>query len=206
MTTPFPSDHEHAAWDREYVERFWAGAGLDRPRAGGVQRLVQAARRARSICSGTASISPSRASPAATPRRSRPTAVTREAYSSEVISFGFWAGDDNLGDAAYLLLHGAGARRPARAAAGRRGVDGHRQRLARDPALRGGPHRRRPADDAARVPAERLRGGRAHRRLGHLELRVELVPHARTARGAADQRRRRLRPAHRCRVTMRRTP
>ena len=22
MTTPFPSDHEHAAWDREYVERF----------------------------------------------------------------------------------------------------------------------------------------------------------------------------------------
>ena len=24
MTTPFPSDHEHAAWDREYVERFWA--------------------------------------------------------------------------------------------------------------------------------------------------------------------------------------
>ena len=27
--------------------------------------------------------------------------VTREAYSQEVISFGFWAGDDNLGDAAY---------------------------------------------------------------------------------------------------------
>jgi hypothetical protein len=28
-------------------------------------------------------------------------AVTQEAYSSEVISFGFWAGDDNLGDAAF---------------------------------------------------------------------------------------------------------
>ena len=27
--------------------------------------------------------------------------VTQEAYSSEVISFGFWAGDDNLGDAAF---------------------------------------------------------------------------------------------------------
>jgi hypothetical protein len=27
--------------------------------------------------------------------------VTREAYSQEVISFGFWAGDDTLGDAAY---------------------------------------------------------------------------------------------------------
>jgi hypothetical protein len=27
--------------------------------------------------------------------------VTREAYSREVISFGFWAGDDNVGDAAY---------------------------------------------------------------------------------------------------------
>ena len=27
--------------------------------------------------------------------------VTQEAYSRELISFGFWAGDDNLGDAAY---------------------------------------------------------------------------------------------------------
>ena len=27
--------------------------------------------------------------------------VTQEAYSQEVISFGFWAGDDNVGDAAY---------------------------------------------------------------------------------------------------------
>jgi hypothetical protein len=27
--------------------------------------------------------------------------VTQEAYSSELISFGFWAGDDNLGDAAF---------------------------------------------------------------------------------------------------------
>jgi hypothetical protein len=27
--------------------------------------------------------------------------VTQEAYSREVISFGFWAGDDKLGDAAY---------------------------------------------------------------------------------------------------------
>jgi hypothetical protein len=28
-------------------------------------------------------------------------AVTQEAYSQEVISFGFWPGDDNVGDAAY---------------------------------------------------------------------------------------------------------
>src|SRR5207237_10143203 len=27
--------------------------------------------------------------------------VTKEAYSQELISFGFWPGDDNLGDAAY---------------------------------------------------------------------------------------------------------
>jgi Family of unknown function (DUF5996) len=27
--------------------------------------------------------------------------VTQEAYSHEVISFGFWAGDDTIGDAAY---------------------------------------------------------------------------------------------------------
>jgi hypothetical protein len=35
----------------------------------------------------------------APPRDADP--VTREAYTHEVISFGFWAGDDNLGDAAY---------------------------------------------------------------------------------------------------------
>ena len=28
-------------------------------------------------------------------------AATREAYSQEVIAFGFWAGDDNVEDAAY---------------------------------------------------------------------------------------------------------
>lgn len=41
MTTPFPSDHEHAAWDRDYVERVLARPRLDGPRAGGVQRLIQ---------------------------------------------------------------------------------------------------------------------------------------------------------------------
>ena len=181
MTTPFPADHEHGAWDREYVERFWEAldwtdrvleefSGWFNGKTSPVHLFWHGLDLAVTRFSGR-DAPPVEADP-----------VTQEAYSSEVISFGFWAGDDNLGDAAYLLLHGAGARRPSRPAAGRRGVDGHRQRLARDPSLRGGAHRRRPADDAARVPPERVRGGRANRRLGHLELRVHLVPHAAAAR------------------------
>ena len=59
------------------------------------------ARQARSTCSGTASTSPSPDSPAGRAAPIDADAVTREAYSQELISFGFWAGDDTFGDAAY---------------------------------------------------------------------------------------------------------
>ena len=194
MTTPFPSDHEHAAWDREYVERFWEAldwtdrvleefSGWFNGKTSPVHLFWHSLDLAVTRFSGR-DAPPVDADP-----------VTQEAYSSEVISFGFWAGDDNLGDAAYYSYTAPEPDGLRDAAARRRGVEGHGQRLARDPALRGGAHRRGPADDAARVPAERLRGGRAHRRLGHLELRVDLVPHAGPARRAARDRRRRVWPA-----------
>jgi len=100
MTTPFPADHKHAAWDREYVERF--GAALD-----WTDRVLE---EFSGWFSGKASpvhpfwhgldLAVTRFSGRdAPPVEADP--ITREAYSSEVISFRFWAGDDNLGDAAY---------------------------------------------------------------------------------------------------------
>ena len=100
MTTPFPSDHEHAAWDREYVERFrdaldWTDRVLEefsgwfKAKTSPVHLFWHGLDLAVTRFSG---------------RDAPPVeadAVTQEAYSSEVISFGFWAGDDNLGDAAF---------------------------------------------------------------------------------------------------------
>jgi hypothetical protein len=100
MTTPFPEDHEHGSWDRDYIERFW--------------RVLDWTDRALEEFSGWFN---GKTSPVhlfwhgfdlATARYSgRPApaidgdVVTREAYSSEVIAFGFWAGDDNFPDASY---------------------------------------------------------------------------------------------------------
>ena len=100
MTTPFPSDHEHAAWDREYVERFWKAldwtdrvleefGGWFKGKTSPVHLFWHGLDLAVTRFSG-------RDAPLVEADR-----VTREAYSSELISFGFWAGDDNLGDAAY---------------------------------------------------------------------------------------------------------
>ncbi len=99
-TTPFPADHEHASWDRDYVERFrdvlaWTDhvleefSGWFKGKTSPVHLFWHGLDLAVTRFSG---------------RDAPPLdadAVTREAYSSEVISFGFWAGDDNLGDAAF---------------------------------------------------------------------------------------------------------
>jgi hypothetical protein len=100
MTTPFPEDREHASWDRDYIERFW--------------HVLDWTDRVLEEFSGWFS---GKTSPVhlfwhgfdlATARYSgRPAPlvegdfVSREAYSREVIAFGFWAGDDNVGDASY---------------------------------------------------------------------------------------------------------
>ena len=102
-------------------------------------------------------------------------AVTQEAYSQEVISFGFWAGDDNVGDAAYYSYTAPepeGLRdQPLSAGewiefgAGSLAILPYEAvRTAADP------------DRTARVPPERLRGRRSPGRLGQRRLRVELVP------------------------------
>ena len=100
ITTPFPEDVEHASWDRGAVERFgrildWSDcvfeefSGWFNGKTSPVHLFWHGLDLAVTRFSG------------------RPGApldadhVTQEAYSQELISFGFWAGDDNVGDATY---------------------------------------------------------------------------------------------------------
>jgi hypothetical protein len=100
MTTPFPMDRDHASWDREAIERFgrvldWSDSvfeefsGWFNGKTSPVHLFWHSLDLAVSRFSGRPGVSLD-ADP-----------VTREAYSQEVISFGFWAGDGNVGDAAY---------------------------------------------------------------------------------------------------------
>jgi len=100
MTTPFVSDSEHASWDRDAVDRFWQAldwsdavleefSGWFCGKTSPVHLFWHGLDLAVARYSGR---------PAAALDADR---VTQEAYSREVIAFGFWAGDENLGDAAF---------------------------------------------------------------------------------------------------------
>jgi hypothetical protein len=100
MTTPFAQDVEHASWDRAAIERFgraldWSDAvfeefsGWFTGKTSPVHLFWHSLDLAVSRFSGRPG-APLDADP-----------VTQEAYSQELISFGFWAGDDTFGDAAY---------------------------------------------------------------------------------------------------------
>jgi hypothetical protein len=100
MTTPFLQDHEHASWDRDAVRRFgrildWNDSvfeefsGWFNGKTSPVHLFWHSLDLAVTRFSGR----PAKALDA--------NPVTQEAYSHEVISFGFWPGDDTLGDAAY---------------------------------------------------------------------------------------------------------
>jgi hypothetical protein len=94
VTTPFAVDVEHASYDPEFVARFWQAlswidwvfrefAGLTRVKTSPVQLFWHSLDLAVTRFSGR--VAP--AAPGADP-------VTAEAYSHEVISFGFWPGDE----------------------------------------------------------------------------------------------------------------
>jgi hypothetical protein len=100
MTTRFPEDVEHASWDRDAVERFarildWTDSvfeefsGWFSGKTSPVHLFWHGLDLAVTRFSGRPGV-PLDAD-----------AVTQEAYSHEVISFGFWAGDDTVGDATY---------------------------------------------------------------------------------------------------------
>ena len=97
---PFEQDHTHASYDPEYAQRFWRVLSLS--------AAVFEEFRARFIgkCSpvhffwGSFDLAVTRFSGRPAPERPGADLITREAYSHEVISHGFWPGG-NGNDAAY---------------------------------------------------------------------------------------------------------
>ncbi|HEY7560650.1 MAG TPA: DUF5996 family protein [Gaiellaceae bacterium] len=100
MTTPFPDDTKHVSWDHDAVARFqpildWSDSvfeefsGWFNGKTSPVHFFWHSFDLAVTRFSGR---------PSGTSSEDR---VTREAYSHEVISFGFWPGDDKVPDAAY---------------------------------------------------------------------------------------------------------
>jgi len=99
--TPFPADREHAAYDRDAVERFWRildwtdevfeeFAGWYCGKTSPVHLFWHSLDLAVTRFRGQRAPDMPNASP-----------VDREAYSHEVISFGFWPGDDKVREPTY---------------------------------------------------------------------------------------------------------
>jgi hypothetical protein len=98
---PFDEDEQHASYDPEYVNRFWQVLRLS-------ERVMQEFR-ARFIGKsspvhffwGSFDLAVTRFSGRLAPPRPEADSITREAYSHEVISHGWWPGQGPLGKAAF---------------------------------------------------------------------------------------------------------
>jgi uncharacterized protein DUF5996 len=101
MTTPFPADREHASYDRDAVERFWRilewteevfeeFSGWFCGKTSPVHLFWHSLDLAVTRFGGPRAQPLSEADP-----------VTQEAYSHQLVSFGFWAGDQNVREPSY---------------------------------------------------------------------------------------------------------
>jgi hypothetical protein len=101
VTTPFTSDREHASYEPEIVQRFWRAlewadavfeefAGWYCGKTSPVHLFWHSLDLAVTRFGGGRAPTLAQADP-----------VTREAYSHEAISFGFWPGDENVPDASF---------------------------------------------------------------------------------------------------------
>ncbi len=100
-TEPFPSDREHATYDREYVERFWRIlVGVDAVMNEFAGRFYGKTTPVH-LFWHSFDLALTRFSGRRAPERQVENPVEREAYSHEVISFGFWAGDDRFPEPAF---------------------------------------------------------------------------------------------------------
>ncbi len=98
---PFAEDTEHAAWDADAIERYWRILswvdGIMKTFAGrfiGKQTPPH-------LFWHSFDLALTRFSGRAAPPMTSGTQADREAYSHEVVSFGFWPGDDKLPEAAF---------------------------------------------------------------------------------------------------------
>jgi hypothetical protein len=101
MTTPFPDDREHASYDPDAVERFWRildwSDGVFEEFAGWFCGKTSPVH----LFWHSLDLAVTRFGGKRAPALPDADAVTQEAYSHEVVSFGFWAGDANLREPAY---------------------------------------------------------------------------------------------------------
>lgn len=101
IETPFPEVREHAAWDRDAVERFWRVLiWVESVLARFAGRFYGKATPIH-LFWHSLDLAYTRFNGARGPELPEADATTREAYTHEVISFGFWAGDDSLPEASF---------------------------------------------------------------------------------------------------------
>jgi hypothetical protein len=101
VTTPFPADREHASYDRDAVERFWRildwTDGVFEEFAGWYSGKTSPVH----LFWHGLDLAVTRFSGRRAPAMPDADAVSREAYSHEVISFGFWPGDQKVREPMY---------------------------------------------------------------------------------------------------------
>jgi len=98
---PFPEDTVHASYDGEYARRFWsilmhATALFQRFSSGFIGKISPV-----HFFWGSFDLAVTRFSGHRAPERPEADRITREAYSHEVISAGFWPGNGGFGEAAF---------------------------------------------------------------------------------------------------------
>jgi hypothetical protein len=98
---PFPADREHAAYDRDAAERFWRildwTDGVFEEFAGWYCGKTSPVH----VFWHSLDLAVTRFSGKRAPAMPEADLVTREAYSHEAISFGFWAGDEKVPEPTY---------------------------------------------------------------------------------------------------------
>ena len=100
-TTPFPDDREHSSYDRDAIERFWhildwSDAVFEEFSGWYCGKTSPVHLFWHSLDLAVTRFGDRRA-----PARPDADPVTQEAYTHEVVSFGFWAGDQNVREPTY---------------------------------------------------------------------------------------------------------
>ncbi len=104
---PFAEDREHGSYEPEYAHRFWrALVHIDQIFQQFSSRFIGKVSPVHFFW-GSFDLAVTRFSGRPAPPRKDADPITREAYSHEVISAGFWPGNGGFGDRGFLLLRGA---------------------------------------------------------------------------------------------------
>jgi hypothetical protein len=98
---PFPEDHQHASYDRDSVYRFWRILQRSDTLFKGFRARFLGKSSPVHFFWGSFDLAVTRFSGRPAPPRPGADAITREAYSHEVISAGFWPGNGGFGAPAF---------------------------------------------------------------------------------------------------------